>query len=226
MFLICNQNLAGGARSFTFRCAAEGVPESWDAMRQELTALPFTRSGPRHVDLTLTLEPCESVLVVFQKEGRGLPMRRQPGDQPIRKIPVVRDAAPASPNAAGNQEPFRASHTYDSLMQALCSGYPGGAPATKTVSPVVGNPFAGHFEWEADASHASARVYLEMDEIVPEEAASITINGRSAGGFIGRPFRLEVTPFLTNGLNTLKIEPFAPMNAWLTVWPNEGISKP
>jgi len=62
------------------------------------------------------------------------------------------------------------------------------------------------------------RVFIEMDELTPEEAARVTINGQYAGGFIGKPFRLEVTPHLVAGQNKVIIEPFAPKNAVLMVY--------
>ena len=58
---------------------------------------------------------------------------------------------------------------------------------------------------------------LEMEELEPEEAARVTINGNYAGGFIGKPFRLDVTKYLKHGVNTVKIEPFAPKSVRLVV---------
>ena len=63
---------------FRFRITADGEPECWDAMRNEITAVPFARKG-KQVELSLTLEPNESVLLVFQPKQRALPPRREPG---------------------------------------------------------------------------------------------------------------------------------------------------
>ena len=49
-----------------------------------------------------------------------------------------------------------------------------------------------------------------MDDVAPEAAARVTVNGKDAGGFIGRPLRLDVTRLLQPGTNTIRIEPFAP----------------
>jgi len=65
---------------------------------------------------------------------------------------------------------------------------------------------------------AKSRVYVELDELAPEAAASISINGKYAGGFIGKPFRLEVTQHLKPGTNSIKIAPFAPKTARLLVY--------
>ncbi len=57
-----------------------------------------------------------------------------------------------------------------------------------------------------------------MDELTPEAAASVTVNGAFAGGFIGKPLRLDVTRFLKPGSNTIRMEPFAPKSARLVVY--------
>ncbi len=54
----------------------------------------------------------------------------------------------------------------------------------------------------------SARVCLEMDGVV--EGVSVTVNGAFAGGCIGGPFRLDVTPLMKPGSNVFEIEPYAP----------------
>ena len=67
----------------------------------------------------------------------------------------------------------------------------------------------------------TARVFLELDELDPEEAARVTVNDQYAGGFIGKPFRLDVTRHLRHGENTVKIEPFAPKSVKMVVLAEE-----
>jgi len=38
----------------------------------------------------------------------------------------------------------------------------------------------------------------------------VTINGQDAGGFIGKPLRIEISQHLKHGKNSVRIEPFAP----------------
>lgn len=57
-----------------------------------------------------------------------------------------------------------------------------------------------------------------LDEPAPEAAAHVTVNGAFAGGFIGAPFRLDVTAHLTPGANAITIKPFAPTTARLVVY--------
>ena len=65
---------------------------------------------------------------------------------------------------------------------------------------------------------AESRIFLEMDELTPEVAARVTINDHDAGGLINKPLRLEVTSLLHTGNNTIRIEPFAPQSARLTLY--------
>jgi hypothetical protein len=88
-----------------------------------------------------------------------------------------------------------------------------------TASPVVANPFQGTCSVPAEVDLASSRVYLELDGLAPEAAASITVNGSYAGGVIGKPFRLDVTKHLKSGDNAFGIAPFAPKSARLAIYP-------
>ena len=96
---------------------------------------------------------------------------------------------------------------------------PWGRVATPmTISPVKADPFNGHVAIPDNADLSGMRVYLEADSLVPEEAASVTVNGHYAGGFIGRPLHLDVTEFITKGTNSFLIQPFAPKQARLSFY--------
>jgi hypothetical protein len=64
---------------------------------------------------------------------------------------------------------------------------------------------------------------VEIERPVTEPAARITVNGHEAGGFIGRPYRLDITRHLKSGQNTLKIGLFAPTAARLLVVPRTNL---
>ena len=91
-----------------------------------------------------------------------------------------------------------------------------------TGSPVVGDPFDGICEIPATVQLASSRVYLEMEELLPEAAARVTVNGEDAGGCIGKPLRLDITAHLKTGANTIRIEPFAPKSARLVIFAGDN----
>lgn len=96
VFFVTNQNHQGPARHFRFRITAAGTPEIWDAMRNEITCVPFERKGDA-VELELTLEANESVLIVFQEQARALPARLPLQLKAARQpVEVVRQPTPES----------------------------------------------------------------------------------------------------------------------------------
>ena len=197
VFFVCNQNHLGEARKFTLTLTAQGEPECWDPMRNEITAIPYRRLGANAVEVDLTLEPSESVLLVFAAAKRQLPPRDATAKPAIEPLVVTRDVVAPAPTP---------------VPQEL-----NGRPFTK--SPVTADVFVGHCEIPNTVDLAKSDVILTMDELAPEAAARVTVNGRDAGGFIGKPYRLTITTLLKPGTNTFRIEPFAPKQARLIVVP-------
>ncbi len=110
VFFLCNQNVDDRARTFRFRIAAQGWPECWDAMRNDVTAVPFVRRGDA-VELTLTLQSNESTLIVFQRHQRNLPPRTDAGPgNVVQTIALTRLEAPVEtvevPDLAEGPEKF------------------------------------------------------------------------------------------------------------------------
>ncbi len=97
VFFIANQNHLGEPRPFRFRIKAAGEPECWDAMRNEISAIACSRIDPNTVELDLTLEPLESLLLVFQEKRRPLPLRPGRADQTGRAA-----NSPGSPSHPGS----------------------------------------------------------------------------------------------------------------------------
>ncbi|MEI6604465.1 MAG: glycosyl hydrolase [Verrucomicrobiota bacterium] len=287
VFLVCNQNREGAARQFTFHAAVNGTPEIWDPMRNEITSIP-SKPAASGTEFSLTLEPTESVLIVFQSQPRQLPVRITSDMKPQREIPVL-DTRPvedktqpaklvvvnASYGVPGDAQ--RSRDVRERLQQRINAGehlllvarladgddpafgvvktleavcIAGGKtitlkgtdketiilsanPTTSEVdglrnaagrhvntSPVTANPFAGTCTLPADLDLTKARICLEVDELEPEAAASVTVNGRFAGGFIGKPLRLDITRLLKPGSNTIHVAPFAPKSVRLVDYCN------
>ena len=366
VFLVCNQNHEGQARDFVFRVRAAGEPEAWDAMRNAITSVPYKRVDEGTVDVTVTLEPSESILLVFSPKKRELPPR---AGVPVKTIAVVRDrdavldtpaprvekkpqsldgcswvwypegnpAASAPPgrrwfrkrfelpagsrvrkavftitadnhyvlhvngHAAGKDdgdiEGWRTPQTHDvtalvkagenclaiaaangtdepspagligSLRVEFETGEPvvvridgtwkvlnreasgwetpgfddaqwesarivarygqgpwgqlgGGRSGRLTLSPMTApDPYCGRCTIPGDVNLSACRVFLELDGIpAPEEAVAVRANGAYAGGAIGRPFRMEVTPHLKRGENLIEIRPMAPGQVKLAIY--------
>jgi hypothetical protein len=188
------------------------------------------RTRPAEIDLTTDLRPGTNVLGIAATNGGSGP---NPAGL-IGRLIVEFDRGEslslpidATWKAADAEHSGWLSAGFDDVdWPAAREAAPyGGGPwgrmtgAVPTLSPVRADPFAGQAEIPGDLDVSRVRVDLEMDAIAPEAAARITINGRYAGGFIGRPFRLDVTGYLRNGRNTVIIEPFAPASARLVAYP-------
>ena len=363
VFLICNQNHQGEARRLKFRAAAKGEPERWDAMRNELAALPHKRVADDAVEFELALEPNESALILFSPDAKPRPPRIEALAAPAREaILVTRDTPPAAsapvakpaekPNLAGcpwvwfpEGDPRAAAppgtryfrHTLalpagakvrqarflitadndfllfvngkeagrgdggleswrtpvevdlskhlvpglntlaiaatnfldkpnpagligrfsieletgppvtgsiDETWKAANREQPGWRdaalddaswpPAKKIamfgdapwgdmsgragITPIVADLYRGRCTLPADVDLATSRVVLVLEGL-PDDCASVSINGAFAGGFLGGPCRLEVTGCLKPGENTIEIAPRAPKSAKLAVYP-------
>ncbi len=214
IFLVANQNHRGAGQEYTFRVTTAGVPECWDPMRNEIVVPRSWRTEAGTVTVSLTLEPLETVLLVFQPQRIIRPPRIEPDTKPIREpIAIVRD--PPRDRSRGAFSP-----TPDLKRKPL------------TLSPVkAADPFRGRVTIPADVhllhcSYSSyahventrATICLEMDDL-PGEAAAVTVNGQRAGGLIGRPLRLDITRYLKTGENSIVIEPLAPKAARLAFYP-------
>jgi hypothetical protein len=200
VFLVCNQDHREGAKDFRLRVTAPGEPECWDPMRNEITTPSYRRDGDV-AEIKLTLQPSESVLLVFQAAKRSLPLRG--GTAPTREIPV-RDTRPPVDKTPS---------TLSQELNRIAAG------RKYNASPVEADPFTGVCTIPDHVDLTSSRIYIELEGIKPEEAAAITINGKPAGGFICRPLRLDVTRFLKPGDNHIGVVPFAPNTVKLSVYP-------
>jgi hypothetical protein len=89
-----------------------------------------------------------------------------------------------------------------------------------TLPPVKeADPFVSRCIVPQDWLRSGLRVCLEAADIPHEAAAAVMVNGQSAGGFIGKPFCLEITEHLKAGENTFEIVPFAPAAVRITAYP-------
>jgi len=351
VFFICNQNHTGEARAFRFRVTAGGEPECWDPMRNTIAPVAYSRVDDRTVDIDITFEPLESVLLVFRQEpalrggagdavGEPIVVARVPWEGPEQAFPLPKDekgavslagcrwvwlpegdpvqaadpgtryfrhvvTVPAGRTIAEAKVRMAADNTFElyvnghkaasgsdwnrtaltdvkDLLRAgdnvlavravnssdhpnpagligryvvtlddgtiidgavdqtwkafkdEASGWDavgfddaawvaakeivafGGGPwgavdrPMLTLSPVQGDPFAGRFSLPSEWFDEDLRVWIEADGIEPEAAAAVTLNGAYAGGFIGKPFRLDVTSAARAGENAIEIQPFAP----------------
>ena len=139
VLFIANQNTNDAARAFTFHAPdASGAPEVWDAMRGEVTAVPWRKEGDG-VSFDLTLEGYESALVRFVKRDAGRPARLTSVSRPVATLPVLPDAS-ADPVV-----------------------YPVAPDNALTVSPVTGSVFQGVVTVSPELLADGRNAYLVCD---------------------------------------------------------------
>ena len=51
-------------------------------------------------------------------------------------------------------------------------------------------------------------MYLVCNGTQGENSAAVTVNGAYAGGFIGKPYHVDITRAVKPGANTLEAKPF------------------
>lgn len=184
VLLVVNQNTNRAARALSLSVpGVKGAPEIWDALRGEITAVPWRDEGSS-VSFELTLEPLESALVRFGGKA-DRPVRLGAESHPLASFTVAPDPA-AAPIA-----------------------YP--VPDRGQKSPCAGTAFQGVVDIPQGVLASGQRAYLvcEMADGAAEEAAAVRVNGAYAGGFIGKPYRVEITQALKAGRNTIRLEPFS-----------------
>ncbi len=196
VFLVCNQNHQGAARQFRFRATAAGVPECWDAVRNEITAIPFRRTGESQVEFSLAMQPLESVLIVFRPQKIGRPPRIEAGMKPVREsIRLARDANPPAPKLPPWMRTVRRRSV----------------PWPRPILSVDILRFRPIWTWPCAAS---AWRWTNCRR-TPRPSAS---TARFSGGVIGQPARLDMTRHLKAGENSVVIEPLAPQSARLVFY--------
>ena len=175
-------------------------------MRNEITAVPYRRVDAKTVDVDLTLEPSESVLLVYQSEKRALPERWNPAMKPVAPpIPIVRQ----SPSPAGRGEGVRKPAIAPPAEKAPLEGcswvwYPESNPAVS--APAGSRYFRGRIVVPAEGKIKAARFVLSADN-----EFTLWINGRKVGERTGddeawrRPETLAITEHLKTGVNQVAI---------------------
>ncbi len=200
VFFVANQNPRGEPRRFRVRIQAAGFPECWDALRNEITALPHRRQG-EHVEATLSLAPNDSVLLVFQEQARPLPPRLGPEALAgARVTPLERDPTPSEPEPKLEGKRTLA----DDLEGCAWVWYPEGNPAQNAPPGVC------HFRRQVvlpEGRKLTKAVFVGT----ADNSFALFVNGNEAGQSDAssegwrNPVELDITSGLHAGANQLAI---------------------
>ena len=202
VFLVCNQNHQGAPRQFKFRATASGEPECWDAVRNEVTAIAFQRTSDKTVEFSLTMQPLESVLLVFSPKRQPRPLRIEAGMKPLHDpIVLTRDPKPtrSEPVTARLKPPAKPS-----LKGAKWIWFPEGNPAVD--APPGDRYFRRKIVIPADRTIKKASFVGTADN-----AFELFVNGKPGGandltgGDLSGSIEIDVTKQLQAGPNVLAV---------------------
>ena len=198
IFLVCNQNHQGAARQFKFRAMATGEPECWDAMRNEVAAIPFQRMGQNTVEFSLSLEPLESVLIVFQPKGQLRSPRIDANMKPLRKpIVVARDPNPTPPEPVAKKLNLQSDLSFAGCKWVW---FPEGNPA-------AGVPAGTRFFRQTVTIPADRKVKQARFLLTADNSFECYVNGKQVGtgGAFNQVFSVDMTNQVQPGLNVLAV---------------------
>ncbi len=183
-------------------------------------------SSPEQVDVSALLKPGENVFAVAAANGADQPnpagligvLRVEiEGGEPLL-FRIDRSWKAADKEHPGWERPGFDDGSWPAAKEVAQFGAgPWGRPGGRgrlTLSPLRADPFLGRVTIPPGIDLGSCRAFLEMDDLpAPEMSAAVKVNGKPAGGCIGRPFRVEVGRLLKAGENVVEIRPVSPRAA-------------
>ena len=199
VFFVANQQHEGVTKTFRLRVHASGSPEVWDAMRNTINSVPFQRVADDTVEFDLTLEPLESVLLVFSPQTRQLPARITPDDRPTHDSLLVERLEtppemiiPSQPAVKAEEEtPMTGCHW---VWYPESAAHQSAAPGTRYFRKTVDLP--------SGAKVTDARFCLAADN-----SFVAIVNGREVGSGNSwkRTYSFDITSCLRPGRNVLAV---------------------
>jgi hypothetical protein len=177
-------------------------PELWDAVTGEIRLLPAFKQKDETTVVPLKLEAGGSAFVVFRQKGNpaadGIAANYP---EPAVKIPVngtwkVRFEADSVKRGPSESVTFKELQDWTQSEDERIRYYSGTAVYTTSFT--------------ADNIPCNKKYCLDLGKV--SVMAKVKINGQYAGGVWTAPYRVNVTPYLKQGENTLEIEV---VNTWV-----------
>ena len=181
----------------TFRVQGK-APELWHAETGAVEPAAYHTEGDRCV-VPLTLEANDAVFVVFRSaataRSRTMP---KPVETTLTTIEGSWDVT-FQPNRGA---PAKIT------LPALLSWHENSDPGVKYFSGT--GTYTKAIQASADWFQSGAKLWLDLGHV--KNIAEVTVNGKPLGTFWKAPFRMDVTPVLQPGLNTLEVKV---VNLWV-----------
>ena len=202
VYFISNQSGKRIAEPVSLRVAGR-VPELWQAVTGERREAPVWRAQGDRTELMMTLDPLESVFVVFAKPSVGdvaAPGRaRSPSAPKAVSVSYEKELA-CDWTLSFASDPLHRGPAKPLAMSALADLSTSDDPAVKYYSGTV----TYRTKFTAAKPAPGARVVLSFGSV--REIARVKVNGRDVGGLWTAPYEVNVSDALKDGVNELEVE--------------------
>lgn len=198
IYILSNQDNRALTMDVAFRVTGK-QPELWDPVTGVIRKLPAFRQEEKTTVVPMRLDKNECVFVVFRKKGEPAATTLEANyPAPLRTQEVKDEWNVAFESAFKTPSPVRMT-TLDNLSDNANDSiryFSGTAIYTTTVN--------------LDRAGRGEHMFMAFDNV--GTMAKVYINGKYAGGVWTAPYRLDVTDFVKNGRNDVKVEV---VNTWV-----------
>lgn len=198
IYILSNQDNRVLTMDVAFRVTGK-QPELWDPVTGVIRKLPAFRQEEKTTVVPMKLEKNECVFVVFREKGEPAATTLEANyPAPLRTQEVKGEWNVAFESAFKTPAPVRMA-TLDNLSDNANDSiryFSGTATYTTSVS--------------LDRAGRGEHMFMAFDNV--GTMAKVYINGKYAGGVWTAPYRLDVTDFVKNGRNDVKVEV---VNTWV-----------
>ena len=198
IYILSNQDNRALTMDVAFRVTGK-QPELWDPVTGVIRKLPAFRQEEKTTVVPMKLEKNECVFVVFREKGEPSATTLEANyPAPLRTQEATGEWNVMFESAFKTPSPVRMA-TLDNLSDNANDSiryFSGTATYTTSVS--------------LDCAGRNEHMFMAFDNV--GTMAKVYINGKYAGGVWTAPYRLDVTDFVKNGRNDVKVEV---VNTWV-----------
>lgn len=198
IYILSNQDNRALTMDVAFRVTGK-QPELWDPVTGVIRKLPAFRQEEKTTVVPMKLEKNECVFVVFREKGEPSATTLEANyPAPLRTQEATGEWNVTFESAFKTPSPVRMA-TLDNLSDNANDSiryFSGTATYTTTVN--------------LDRAGRGEHMFMAFDNV--GTMAKVYINGKYAGGVWTAPYRLDVTDFVKNGNNDVKVEV---VNTWV-----------
>lgn len=198
IYILSNQDNRALTMDVAFRVTGK-QPELWDPVTGVIRKLPAFRQEEKTTVVPMRLDKNECVFVVFREKGEPSATTLEANyPAPLRTQEATGEWDVTFESAFKTPSPVRMA-TLDNLSDNANDSiryFSGTATYTTTVN--------------LDRAGRGEHMFMAFDNV--GTMAKVYINGKYAGGVWTAPYRLDVTDFVKNGRNDVKVEV---VNTWV-----------